>query len=266
METSVRGLRCIILLVGLAVLATACIPFVGDSEDEATPTPDVIPTVIRPGPASTPTTASPASPVPTLVPLPTQAPSTAATAPPACTPRADWPEYTIASGDTLYSLAIRTDTTVAALQAANCLDDPHKIFEGQELRVPTAPAATAAPGATPGAFFPTATPAGVTFTFVIANNSAEKIVEDEHYYQALQDPVHVSIVATGATRFELVRVGDAKVLGTAQASSGSTNSGGTFALRNIDRLEGSDQLLFTVKATTPNGDIVESGLVLVSWP
>lgn len=259
------------LALGLALMVSGCIPFVGDSEDEATPTPDVIPTVIRPEATATPSIAPPASPVPTLVPLPTQSPQTATTAPSACTPRVDWPVYTIASGDTLYSLAIRTDTTVAALQAANCLDDPHKIFEGQELRVPTAPAApapaaTAAPGATPEAFFPTVTPAGVTFTFVIANNSAEQTVEEEHYYQALQDPVHVSIVATGATRFELVRVGDGKVLGTAQASSGSTNSGGTFPLRNIDRLEGSDQLLFTVKATTPNGDIVESRLVLISWP
>ena len=272
METSVRRYWRTLLALGLALMVTGCIPFVGDSEDEATPTPDVIPTVIRPGATATPSIAPPASPVPTLVPLPTQAPQTAATAPAACTPRADWPEYTVQSGDSLYGIALRTDTTTAAIQSANCLDDPDRIFEGQKLRVPTvptapAPAATAAPGATPGTFFPTPTaaaPGGVEFTFVIANNTAEPGIENS--YTALVDPVQMSIVATGAVRIELVRVGDRKTLGVAEASSGNTYTGGTFVLRKLDQLEGLPSLLFTVRATTPDGEVVESNPILIKFP
>ena len=272
METSVRRYWRTLLALGLALMVTGCIPFVGDSEDEATPTPDVIPTVIRPGATATPSIAPPASPVPTLVPLPTQAPQTAATAPAACTPRADWPEYTVASGESLYGIALRTDTTTAALQSANCLDDPDRIFEGQKLRVPTVPsaptpAATAAPGATPGTFFPTPTaaaPAEVEFTFVIANDSAAPGIENQ--YNALKDPVQMSIVASGAVKIELVRVGDSKILGTAQAASGITYVGGTFPLRKLDQLETLTSLLFRVKATKPDGGIVESDPILIKFP
>lgn len=61
-------------------------------------------------------------------------------APTACTPRADWPLYTVVAGDTLASIARRTGTSIAALTAANCLADTNVISAGQSLRVPALPA------------------------------------------------------------------------------------------------------------------------------
>ena len=155
MKTSLTSLRVILLLLGFAVFAAACLPFVGDGNgDDATPTPDEIPTIIRPSPDS----AQPASsPVPTIVPLPTQGPQPTSPAP-SCTPRNDWPVYTVEAGDTLYSIADRSDTTVDTLQAANCLADPNTIGVGQSLRVPKQPeprepAATPEPAATQQPFF-----------------------------------------------------------------------------------------------------------------
>ncbi|MDE2817517.1 MAG: hypothetical protein OXK81_12575, partial [Chloroflexota bacterium] len=82
MRTSLTSLRIMLLLLGLAVTATACVPFVGNGPDEETPTPEVIPTIVRPTQETSVTPAT--SPVPTLVPLPTRAPQ-ATSAPPACT-------------------------------------------------------------------------------------------------------------------------------------------------------------------------------------
>ncbi len=272
MKSSLTSLRVVLLLLGLAVTASACVPFVGNGPDEETPTPEVIPTVIRPTQETAVTPAT--SPVPTLVPLPTRAPQ-AATAPPSCTPRTDWPEYTVQAGDTLYSIALRSDSTQATLQAANCLSDPNKIFEGQSLRVPKQPepresAATPGPTATPQpGFFPTATPGApaetgeVAFTFIIAQNSA---TEDSQYvYRAAQDPVYLSVSVTNAASFNVVRA-DGKILGSNQVTSGVANAGGTFALRRSDILEGSSSLFITIIALTPNGTSVESAAVRIYWP
>ncbi|HYW05790.1 MAG TPA: LysM peptidoglycan-binding domain-containing protein, partial [Longimicrobium sp.] len=45
-------------------------------------------------------------------------------------------EHVVKSGDTLYSLARRYDTTVAALRSANDMDEDDAIRPGQKLRVP----------------------------------------------------------------------------------------------------------------------------------
>ena len=266
MKTILKSFRVILLLLGLTVIVTACVPFVGNGPDEETPTPDVIPTVI---PINRPTPPVSTSPVPTLVPLPTRAPQ-AATAPPSCTPRTDWPEYTVQSGDTLYSIAQRSDSTQAILQAANCLSDPNKIFEGQSLRVPKEPAPrsstpTAAPAATQPPFFPSPTSAtgDVTFTFIAAEGTATE--DSQGAYRAAQDPVRLSISVTNASRFDVVRA-DGRILDSAQAASGVANVGGTFTLRRLDILEGSSNLIITVKALTPNGATVESAPIRIYWP
>ncbi len=44
--------------------------------------------------------------------------------------------YTVQSGDTLYSIAIRFSTTIYALQIANHLASPHFIYPGQVLIIP----------------------------------------------------------------------------------------------------------------------------------
>ena len=267
MKMPLKFLRVMLLLLGLAVIATACVPFVGNGPDEETPTPEFIPTVIRPTQATSEAPA--ASPVPTLVPLPTRA-QQAATAPPSCTPRTDWPTYTVQSGDTLYSIAQRSDSTQAIVQAANCLADPNKIFEGQTLRVPQelAPSSstpTAAPAATQPPFFPSPTAAngGVTFTFIAAEGTAAE--DSQGSYRAAQDPVRLAISVTNASKIDIVRA-DGRILDSAQAASGVANVGGTFTLRKIDILEGSSNLIITVRALTPSGATVESAPIRIYWP
>ena len=275
MKTSLTSLRVILLLLGLATFATACLPFVGDGPDDgdATPTPGEIPTVI---PVVRPTPGAAASPVPTIVVAPS--PATQATSPPpSCTPRNDWPVYTVQSGDTLYSIALRTDSTVGAIQAANCLPDPDRLAEGQALRVPQQPAPqdptpepTAAPVATQVPFFQgTPTPAPppatgeVTFTFVAANNSATK--QSAGSFLASKDPVELSVSVTNVSSFEIARA-DGFALGSAQASSGNPNAGGTFNLSRLNRLEGQQSLIIVINAVRPNGTIVQSDPIRISWP
>jgi hypothetical protein len=72
---------------------------------------------------------------------------------PGCVVRAEWEIYTIVAGDTLSSLALRTNATVAELMTANCLSDPNLIQVGQTLVVPRPPdpiTATPPPTATEG--------------------------------------------------------------------------------------------------------------------
>ncbi|MGE5508957.1 MAG: cell wall hydrolase [Chitinophagales bacterium] len=65
--------------------------------------------------------------------------------------------YVVQPGDTLYSLAKRYDTTVAALVEANGLDASYLIRVGQKLRVPGAEVKPAPTGSAPKA---TGSPAG----------------------------------------------------------------------------------------------------------
>lgn len=47
--------------------------------------------------------------------------------------------YTVAPGDTLFSIGLRFGVSVSALQRANQLQDAHKIFAGQRLLIPGYP-------------------------------------------------------------------------------------------------------------------------------
>ena len=274
MKTSLTSLRLILLLLGFAVFTAACLPFVGDGNgDDATPTPDEIPTIIRPSPDS----AQPASsPVPTIVPLPTQGPQPTSPAP-SCTPRNDWPVYTVEAGDTLYSIADRSDTTVDTLQAANCLADPNTIGVGQSLRVPKQPeprepAATPEPAATQQPFFQgTPTPAATAATgevgvyVIMVRNTATLDSQGLYQAQTSDGVVELGISVSNVTSFEVVR-GDGDVLHRGQAASGSTTAGGNYSFRRIDRLEGSDLLIFTIRAHKPDGTTVEGNPVFIRWP
>ncbi len=56
-----------------------------------------------------------------------------------CTVREDWPLYEITRGDTLTSVARRTDSTIEELIEANCLKNPDRLTAGDMLHVPRVP-------------------------------------------------------------------------------------------------------------------------------
>jgi LysM repeat protein len=99
------------------------------SEPSASPTPTARPTqTVAPTPSPSPTPVMTA--VPTAVPtsVPTPVPTLAPTA-----PQPAQQTYTVQQGDTLAAIAQQFGTTVAALQAANGIEDPNEIFIGQVL-------------------------------------------------------------------------------------------------------------------------------------
>ena len=82
-----------------------------------------------PSASPTPSAASSATPNATPVPSPAATPVVTATPEPART-------YVVRQGDTLASIAAQFDTTVAALSAANGIDDADEIVIGQTLEIP----------------------------------------------------------------------------------------------------------------------------------
>ena len=277
MKTSLTSLRVILLLLGFAVFAAACLPFVGDGNgDDATPAPDKIPTVI---PIERPTQAASTPPVPTIVPLSTQGPQPTSPAP-SCTPRNDWPVYTVEAGDTLYSIADRSDTTVDTLQAANCLADANIIVVGQGLRVPKQPeprepAATPEPAATQQPFFQGTPAPGTTgdveFIFV-AGRLDEQLTATENppgsrqFVARTRDgAVSIGVSASPVTRITVEIVG-VRQFNPVQAVSGSTTAGGNFTFNKVDRKDGFDSLIFVVKALKPDGTTMDSPPVSIRWP
>ncbi len=91
----------------------------------------------------------PDTPTPTPPPTPTALPPVPTATP--CGPPANWAIYVVRSGDTLFRLAINTQTTVAQIKLANCLVSD-VIYSGQKLYlpyIPVVPTSTALPELTP---------------------------------------------------------------------------------------------------------------------
>ncbi len=125
-------MRNIILLILLVTAACN----LNTTRSEPTATAVVLVPTLRPIETDTPR--------PTNTPLPT---ATTGTTP--CVLRADWAIfYTVVAGDTLGSIAARTNSTTGQLAAANCLTNPNNIVVGQQLRVPRVPSAPLPPTAT----------------------------------------------------------------------------------------------------------------------
>jgi len=78
---------------------------------------------------------------PTVVPTSTLTNTPSPTLTP-CIPQYSWPLYFVRRGDTLYSIANATDSSVSELMRVNCLFDT-RIYVGQQLYVPRLPIITA---------------------------------------------------------------------------------------------------------------------------
>lgn len=148
-QLRITGFAAVCLLI--LTLAAAC----GGRAGPATPT--TSPTITATAPLSpSPTTPAVASPTPataTATPTPTQPAPPGPTPTSSATPPTGTRWYEVQQGDTLFSLANRFGTTVAALAALNGLSDPSMLRAGTFILVPSsAPTATAtAPPATPTA-------------------------------------------------------------------------------------------------------------------
>jgi LysM repeat protein len=159
-----------------------------------TDTPTPLPPTDTPSATSTPVETTPTStftPVPppptdTPVPVPptdTPAPPPVATTAPeepgVCQKPLSWVDYQVQVGDTLNSLAQRTNTTVFELQQVNCLE-PATILPGQIIYLPFTPP-TPTPTNTPGPTGTTRPTATHTPTAVapIVDGMAPSSVSDE---------------------------------------------------------------------------------------
>ena len=134
-----------------------------DVRELATPTP---PRVLAEVSASTATPLPTISPEPTSTgqaETPTSAPIVDPTATP-CAPPASWQPYTIQSGDTLYALALRCSTTVAAIMQANGLETT-TIYQGGQIYLPlTPPPPPSAPASVPAACVASPLPGWALYT------------------------------------------------------------------------------------------------------
>jgi nucleoid-associated protein YgaU len=61
---------------------------------------------------------------------------------PNCPLPAGWTTYTVETGDSMGLLAEQTDSSIAELTQANCLNNADEIYVGQVLYVPRAPVVT----------------------------------------------------------------------------------------------------------------------------
>jgi LysM repeat protein len=90
---------------------------------------------------STPTSTKTRTPSPTL--------TTTDPAGEVCGPPQGWVQYTVQPGDNLYQISLKFRTTVAALQAANCMGGSSIIVAGERIWVPNVATSTPEASNTP---------------------------------------------------------------------------------------------------------------------
>jgi len=101
------------------------------------------------GTVGTPGAATTGSVTPTLE-LPTPVVVPAVPTQPAAGLQPEYTLYTVQSGDTLLAIALRYGTTVAAIVAANSLQDSNTIVVGQLLKIPKSGTTSPEPGGSGG--------------------------------------------------------------------------------------------------------------------
>jgi hypothetical protein len=104
-----------------------------------------------------------------------------------CVKRFDWPIYRVVRGDTLYSIALATGSTVQELMLANCLDGD-RLVAGQSLHVPRLPV-TPTPTDTL-----TALPADTQTTFDFAGMTCDPPYYVSFFVQAY-DPEEIAFIS-----------------------------------------------------------------------
>ncbi len=108
-------------------------------------------------PTASPSVPATASPTPAQTPSPTgqptTSPTTGASSPPTTQPTnaAGETEYTVRSGDTLFSIGLKFNVPWPDIAARNGLKDPYVIHIGDVLIIPLGTAASATPGGSPSA-------------------------------------------------------------------------------------------------------------------
>ena len=139
-----------LVLVSILLFIVACSP-TPTPPPVGTPQPGLVASAtptstaeLPPPPAATPTEHPPTPLIPAVTaespppPAPTQALPLPTPQPTPCGPPLGSAAYTIQPGDTLYSISIRTGTSVEQLKLANCLTSD-QIYYGQGLFVPYLP-------------------------------------------------------------------------------------------------------------------------------
>jgi len=92
-----------------------------------------------------------------------------------CGPPTNWIQYTVVSGDTLFSISKTYQTTVYNLQVANCMVGVTKIITGSKLWVPNNPTITPPPTSTATATKKVPGPTCYSLTLTHSGNGADPV-------------------------------------------------------------------------------------------
>lgn len=118
---------------------------------------------------------------------------------PGDTPAGDC-DYTIEAGDTLFSIALAYDTTVAAIASANGIADPDSLDVGDVLTIPGCGGGTGGTGSTGGSTGGSTATGGDTVYIVQPGDNLFRIAlsygidwQDLAAYNGISDPTSLSI-------------------------------------------------------------------------
>lgn len=176
-----------------------------------------------------------------------------ATSAPASTTASSTPTttaYTVRAGDTLSAIAVRHDTTVAALASANSLANPSYIRVGQRLAVPGGEAPTGLVGDTfLGRTYPTDVVAAANrnkatllATSVPSRSEMQALVVSTARRHGV-DPALAQAIAYQESGFNMRAVSPANAIGAMQVIPASGEWASGMAGRSLDLLDPEDNVL-----------------------